>query len=374
MKSLEDLGRQPAAWLSGQGERGDIVLSSRVRLARNIANHFYPQRADEEQHRQVVDLISTALDKTGISKSGCFIESENIDEFSRDILIERHLISQEFLRDDRPRGLFINEDETSSLMVNEEDHLRMQAVSSGMNIRQAMATASDIDEQLGSVLEYDTDPRLGYLTACPTNVGTGMRASVLIHLPGLVLTKEMDAILSQVAKIGLTVRGFYGEGSDVVGNLFQISNQTTLGRSEDDLIESLEKVTRQLIAYEQDARGKMFADAPYQIKDKIWRALGILAMARVLTSDEVMNLLSAARLGVSTEIIKGIDLALLNELLLYTRRAHLQRLMGRRMTAEDRDIARAKLIRQRLWPAVRIIEEEIEDEDDTDIDKTDEDE
>lgn len=368
MKSLEELGSQPAAWLSGQGERGDIVLSSRVRLARNIADHLYPQRADATQHRQVVDIIGAAMDKTGIIKSGFFVESETIDEFSRDILIERHLISREFLRDDRPTALFISEDETASLMINEEDHLRMQAVSSGMNIRQAMAAASELDERLGSIMEYDTDPRLGYLTACPTNVGTGMRASVLIHLPGLVLTRDMDTVLSQVSKIGLTVRGFYGEGSDVIGNLFQISNQTTLGRSEEDLIESLEKVTRQLIAYEQDARTRLFADAPYQIKDKIWRALGILALARVLTSDEVMNLLSAVRLGVSTAIIEGLDLGQLNELLLCTRRAHLQRLMGRRMTAEDRDVARATLIRQRLWPAVRVMDNEKDDYDDTDDD------
>ena len=356
MKSLDDLGNRPAAWLSGQGERGDIVLSSRVRLARNIADHLYPQRANDEQHKRVVDLVSTAIEKTGIGKTGCFVESASIDEFSRDLLIERHLISQEFLRDDRSAGLFITEDETTSLMINEEDHLRMQAVSSGMNIRQAMATVLDLDDQLGAVLEYDTDPRLGYLTSCPTNVGTGMRASVLIHLPGLVLTRDMDNMLSQVAKIGLTVRGFYGEGSDVIGNLFQISNQTTLGRSEDDLVESLEKVTRQLIAYEQDARGRLFADAPDQIKDKIWRALGILGLARVLTSDEVMNLLSAVRLGVSSNIIKGVDYALLNELLLCTRRGHLQRIIGRRMTADDRDVARAALIRERLWPIIRTMD------------------
>ncbi len=356
MKSLDDLGHQPAAWLSGQGERGDIVLSSRVRLARNIADHLYPQRANEDQHKRVVDLISTAIDKTGVAKTGCFVDSAGIDEFSRDILIERHLISQEFLRDDRSGGLFITEDETTSLMINEEDHLRMQSVSSGMNIRQAMATVTDLDDQLGSIIEYDTDPRLGYLTACPTNVGTGMRASVLIHLPGLVLTRDMDNMLSQVSKIGLTVRGFYGEGSDVIGNLFQISNQTTLGRSEDDLIESLEKVTRQLIAYEQDARSRLFADASDQIKDKIWRAVGILGLARVLTSDEVMNLLSAVRLGVSTKILTGIDYSLLNELLLCTRRAHLQKMVGRRMSAEDRDVARAALIRERLWPVVKTMD------------------
>jgi protein arginine kinase len=357
MITLENLGNRPAVWLSGEGERADIVLSSRVRLARNIAGHLYPQRANTDQHNQVVDLIGAAVEKTGIGESGQFFASGGIDEFTREILIERHLISPEFLRDDQPRGLFIANDEAASLMVNEEDHVRIQSVSSGMNIRQAMAVATDIDDHMSAVLEYDTDPRLGYLTACPTNVGTGMRASILIHLPGLVLTREMDSVLGQVAKIGLTVRGFYGEGSDVLGNLFQISNQTTLGRSEDDLIDSLEKVTRQLISYEEDARNKLFADAPYQIKDKIWRALGILALARVLRSDEVMNLLSAVRLGVAAGVVDGVSYAMLNELLLTSQRAHLQRLMERRMSAEDRDIARAKLVRERLWPAIRVLED-----------------
>jgi len=357
MRSLDDLGAQPAAWLSGEGERADIVLSARVRLARNVARHLYPQRADADQHQEVIDLIHAAIDKTGIGRAGTFFESESIDEFTRDILIERHLISPEFLRDDRPRGLFIADDETTAVMINEEDHLRIQAVASGMNIGEAMGMANRIDDALSSVIEYDTDPRLGYLTACPTNVGTGMRASVLIHLPGLVLTGDMDKVLTQVAKIGLTVRGFYGEGSDVLGNLFQVSNQTTLGRSEDDLVESLDKVSKQLITYEEEARGRLFHDAPHQIKDKIWRALGILSLARVLTSDEVMNLLSAVRLGVAAGLIAGIRFALLNELLLASQPAHLQRVMGRRMAAEERDVARASLIRQRLWPTIRVMED-----------------
>ena len=356
MRSLDDLGAQPAAWLSGEGERADVVLSSRVRLARNVARHLYPQRADADQHQEVVDLIHAAADKTGITHAGSFFESGQIDEFTRDLLIERHLISVEFLRDDRPRGLFVADDEATAAMINEEDHLRIQAVTSGMNIREAMGMATRIDDAFGSVIEYDTDPRLGYLTACPTNVGTGMRASVLIHLPGLVLTRDMDNVLAQVSKIGLTVRGFYGEGSDVLGNLFQISNQTTLGRSEDDLLESLEKVSKQLITYEEEARARLFRDAPYQIKDKIWRALGILALARVLTSDEVMNLLSAVRLGVAVKVINGVDFSLLNELLLTSQRAHLQRIMRRRMAAEERDVARAKIIRERLWPAIRQLE------------------
>ncbi len=353
MAIIDELGTRPAAWVSGDGEEAEIVLSSRVRLARNIAGHLYPQRADLEQNQSVVDLLGSAVTKCGIGETGEFVSADEVDDLSGEILVERHLISREFLHYDRPRGLYVSANEAASVMVNEEDHVRIQAVASGMDIRQAMAQVAEVDGQLGEVLEFDTDPRLGFLTSCPTNVGTGMRASVLIHLPGLVLTEDMDSVLQQVSKIGLTVRGFHGEGSDVRGNLFQISNQTTLGRSEEDLIESLERIAKQLIAFELDARRKLFADAPYLIEDKIWRSLGMLSLARVLTSAEALNLLSAVRLGVTNDLINGLDLATLNELLLSTQPAHLQRAMKRRMSSEDRDVARAKLVRERLWPILQ---------------------
>jgi protein arginine kinase len=347
--NFEDLAKRPVSWLSGDGQHADLVLSSRVRLARNLAKHRYPMRAEPQEAEEVVALVRTAIEKSSEAVgSGGFFESASLTRDDRDLLVERHLISPEFMRDDLPRGLYVDSQLASSLMVNEEDHLRIQTVRSGLDLSAAMDRARALEISLSEALRFDYDTRLGYLTACPTNVGTGLRVSVLIHLPGLVLTKEMDMVLQQITKIGLNVRGFYGEGSDVLGNLFQVSNQTTLGRTEEDLVDSLEKVTQQLLSYENNARRTLFTDAGDQIRDKIWRAYGILANARVLTSQEVMSLLSAVRLGVAAGEPLGLDLAQINDLLLSTQPAHLQRLAGREMTPEERDVARAELIRSRL--------------------------
>jgi protein arginine kinase len=277
-----------------------------------------------------------------------FLDSETVGPDDRDLLVERHLISPEFMRDEMPRGLYVDNDLSLSMMVNEEDHLRLQVVCSGLDLHHAMERARAAELELAASLHFDYDARLGYLTACPTNVGTGLRVSVLIHLPGLVLTKEMDTVLAQIGKIGFAVRGFYGEGSDVLGNLFQISNQTTLGRTEEDLVDSLEKVTVQLLSHEANARRTLFTDAVYQIKDKIWRAYGILTHARVLTSQEVMSLLSAVRLGAAMGESIPLDMGQINDLMLVTQPAHLQRLYDRSMGAEERDVARADLVRRRL--------------------------
>ncbi len=348
IRSFDELVQRPVTWLSGEGEHAEVVLSSRIRLARNLSRHRYPARAEVDEARAVVDLVKTAVEKSPLVQGGAFFESTELGEIERDLLVERHLISPEFMRDETPRGLYVDDDEAASLMINEEDHLRIQAVRSGLDIKQALDRARGLETQLAEGLSFDFDSRLGFLTACPTNVGTGLRVSVLIHLPGLVLIKEMDTVLSQVNKIGLAVRGFYGEGSDVLGNLFQVSNQTTLGRSEEDLVDSLEKVTRQLLAYESNARRRLFTDAPDHIRDKIWRAFGILANARVLSSQEVMNLLSAVRLGVAMGESMGLDLGQINQLMLSTQPAHLQHHFGKTMTPEERDVARAELVRKQL--------------------------
>ncbi|MBI3871634.1 MAG: protein arginine kinase [candidate division Zixibacteria bacterium] len=346
--SFDDMATRPVSWLSGSGEHADVVLSSRVRLARNLSKHRYPVRAEPEEAAEVVTLVRTALEKSALIRDGAFFESTNLDREDRDFLIECHLISPEFMRDETPRALYVDGDLGSSLMVNEEDHLRIQAVRSGLDLRQSMEKARSVEQELAGALTFDYDSRLGYLTACPTNVGTGLRVSVLIHLPGLVLTKEMDTVLQQISKVGLAVRGFYGEGSDVLGNLFQVSNQTSLGRTEEDLVDSLEKVTRQLLSYEANARRTLFTDAAHQIRDKIWRAYGILTNARVLTSQEIMNLLSAVRLGVAAGEPLGLDMAQINNLMLSTQPAHLQRFFDKDMPPEQRDVARADLVRSRL--------------------------
>lgn len=345
---FEQYVEKPAKWLEADGAEAAVVISSRVRLARNIADHQYPDRADSDVHSRVKEFVQEALDSSGLLDKGALYESETVSELDRSFLIERHLISPEFMRTRTNRAIYISTDGAVSIMINEEDHLRIQSFRSGLEIRTAMENAEKIDNKLGEKLEYDYSNDYGFLTSCPTNVGTGLRASVLIHLPGLVLTNEIDAVISQITKLGLAVRGFYGEGTDVLGNLFQISNQTTLGRSEEDIIGSLEEVSRQLIGHEENARTTLIRDAGEEIKDKIWRAYGILKHARVLSSEEAMNLLSAVRLGVAMGILDMLPLKLVNEIMLLIQPAHLQKLLNEELSPSERDNRRAELVRHKF--------------------------
>ncbi|MBU1320343.1 MAG: protein arginine kinase [candidate division Zixibacteria bacterium] len=345
---FEELVDKPAKWLQADGTDAAIVLSSRIRLARNVADIHYPDRASDEMQAKAKEYVRSALEEKGMLDIGKLYESETIDDLDRNFLIERHLISPEFLRTSTNRALYVRDDESVSIMINEEDHLRIQSFQSGLEIQTAMNNAERTDHELGNKLEYDFSSDYGFLTSCPTNVGTGLRASVLIHLPGLVLTNEIDGVLSQITKVGLAVRGFYGEGSDVLGNIFQVSNQTTLGRKEEDIIGSLEEVTRQLMAHEENARTTLIRDAGEEIKDKIWRAYGILKHARVLSSGEAMNLLSAMRMGVAMGILDMLPLRLINEIMLLVQPAHLQKLLNEELSPSERDSRRAQLVRERL--------------------------
>jgi protein arginine kinase len=345
---FEGLIGHTASWLKADGRDAAIVVSSRVRLARNIQNMLYPNKSSADESDKVREYIRKALEKKGLLDNGQFFHSEDIDELDRKFLIERHMISPEFLTNRISRGLYITDEEDISIMINEEDHLRIQALVSGMEIKNAMEIAEEVDARLGQILSYDYDGDYGFLTSCPTNCGTGMRASVLIHLPGLVLLREIDKIIENITKLGLTVRGFYGEGTEVLGNLFQISNQTTLGRTEQDITDSLEQVTHQLIEHEENARRILIRDAPDEIKDKIWRAYGILKHARVLTSEETMNLLSAVRLGMALGVLDMIPLTFLNEILILAQPAHIQRLFGEDLSPSERDAKRAELIRGKV--------------------------
>ncbi len=349
---FDDMIRHPATWLEGNGTEAEIVLSARVRLARNISGLRYPPIAQQEDREKVLAYAEDAITYGKDFLKGRLLYVNDMDIIDRDFLIERHLVSPEFMQNASARGLYIGPEEKLCIMINEEDHLRIQAISSGLTIEDSFDEASRADDFLSKRLEFDFDDEFGYLTSCPTNVGTGMRASVLIHLPGLVLTRDIENVISRITKLGLAVRGFYGEGTEVLGNLFQVSNQTTLGRSEEDIIESLGQVTNQIIDYENEAREKLFRDARDQIEDKIWRAYGILSNARILTSEEVMNLLSAVRLGYGMGVIKDISLNVINELLLFSQPAHLQKYLKMKMGAEERDFARAKLVRQKLAKSV----------------------
>lgn len=345
---IDEMAAKPAPWLSGEGPDSFAVLSSRIRLARNASEFPFPPAAGTDVREKIIEYISAAFDKLQVLKNGSFYRSADIDPMDQKFLVERHLISPEFMRGGIGRGLYIDNRETISIMVNEEDHFRLQVISSGMSLADCWKEANKVELDLAGIVEFDFDDTFGYLTSCPTNVGTGLRASLLIHLPALVLTRKIDDVIGRISKVGLMVRGFYGEGTEVLGNLFQISNQTTLGRTEEEIIDSLAKISSQILEYEKSAQETLMNDAPEQIEDKVWRSYGILNNARVLTSNEVMNLLSALRLGLSLELTDKITYKELNELMIMTQPAHLQKLVGREMDNTERDMIRANLVRERL--------------------------
>jgi len=342
------MAKKPATWLSGEGDEALVVLSSRVRLARNVAGCSFPTTADSETRKRIIGYFDSTIAKSELLSSGKLFTATDLSELDRDFLVERHLISPVFLDGDASKALLIGESERLSIMVNEEDHLRVQSLSAGLDPQGAFELAMKYETEIGRFVEYDYDRDFGFLTACPTNAGTGMRASVLIHLPGLVLTREIDKVISQITRSGLVVRGFYGEGSDVLGNLFQISNQNTLGVTEQDIINHISRISRDIIEQEASARQRLVDEAQDMIEDKIWRAFGILKHARVLTSDEVMNLLSAVRLGHAMKMIDFLDLALINEMLLLSQPAHLQKYYGHQMDPAKRDFVRAQMVREKL--------------------------
>jgi protein arginine kinase len=342
---LQTMVQHPIGWLDGSGEFSGIILSSRVRLARNVRDIPFSHQASEGQLKDVQTQALQAQQQSQQLKNVFFLSTSAMTDLDKQFLVERHLISPSLLETGGTRGILVGDKEIVSIMLNEEDHLRLQAILSGFQPKSAWHIIDRIDDDLASSLDYAFSDRFGYLTACPTNTGTGMRASVLIHLPALVLTQEIDKVLRGITQVGLAVRGFYGEGTAVSGNLFQISNQTTLGQSEEDIINSLERVTKQIIGYEEEARKTMLRDAKPQIEDKIWRALGIIQNARVLTSQEFMNLSSAVRLGVAMGMITTVNIKTLNQLMVWTQPSHLQKRAGREMDPADRDTYRANLVR-----------------------------
>ncbi len=328
---LDGLVGKPSHWLTAEGGEADLVLSTRVRLARNLADHHFAQRADDQALRSIVSRVVSACESSAELRGGSFLPISELEELDRQFLAERHLISREMMALERPGGLYLSSDERTSVMINEEDHLRLQAVVSGLDTDAAWERVRSAEEDLDGSLDLAFSDELGYLTACPTNVGTGMRVSVFMHLPSLVLTKKIRQVLRGVSQVGLAVRGFYGEGSEILGNFFQISNQNTLGHAESEILTDLEKVVRQVIDAEQRARGLLVRDARLQIEDKVFRAHGVLRNARMLTAQEMINLTSAVRFGVAIGVCREVSLATLNELLVLTQPAHLQKLAGRTM-------------------------------------------
>jgi protein arginine kinase len=273
---------------------------------------------------------------------------DNLSTLDKQILVERHLISREHAAKSSGSGLVLNHDETLCVMINEEDHMRMQALRPGLQIRQAWQAIDRVDSELEKKLDYAFNSDLGYLTACPTNIGTGIRVSAMLHLPGLVLAEQINPIIQSVNKLGLAVRGLYGEGTEALGNVFQVSNQMTLGESESAIVERLEKVLSQIIEHEENARATLLEKKPKMVFNHIGRAYGILANAHSISSKETMNLLSLMRLGVDVNLFPGVDRSLVDELFILTQPAHLQKQHSEKLSAEERDLLRADMVRERL--------------------------
>jgi protein arginine kinase len=353
MIEIDTLGDFGLSWLEASGPHADIVLSTRVRLARNLQGHgFSPRIADDERLR-ILARVQQAAEKGMLLREGVSVDVTSLDPLARQVLLERHLVSRELVGADSQgphagAGLLIGPEEQAGVMVNEEDHLRLQSLMSGLRLHDAHRQVDALDEELGGELPMAYHHEFGYLTSCPTNVGTGLRASVLVHLPGLVLTKEIAKVLQGIGQVGLTFRGLYGEGSEVVGNFFQVSNQTTLGKPEEDLIDHLHKIVQQVIQYEMQARTVLMREAPAVMEDKIWRAYGLLRYARSLSFDEVMNLLSGVRLGVSMKLLSGLSVYTLNKIMIYTQAAHLEQAAGRSLTDQESDLHRAAYVRRTL--------------------------
>ncbi len=323
-------------------------MSSRVRLARNLKDATFPGWAKKPERVRVFELIRPAVESLPEMK-GAFSEAmDNLGALDKQILVERHLISREHAAKSSGSGLVLNRDETFCVMINEEDHLRMQALRPGLQLRQAWAAIDHLDSELEKKLDYAFNNDLGYMTACPTNLGTGIRVSAMLHLPGLVLAEQINPIIQSVNKLGLAVRGLYGEGTEALGNIFQVSNQMTLGENETTIVERLDKVLSQIIEHEENARQTLFEKKSKVVYNHIGRAYGILANAHSISSKETMNLLSLMRLGVDLELFPGTERALVDELFILTQPAHLQKQLSDKLSAEERDLIRADMLRERL--------------------------
>lgn len=339
-------------WLEASGRHANVVLSTRVRLARNLEGFAFTGRARDGERLRVLAQVEGVLGEVDALRDGLVLRVDEMPALDRLLLHERHLVSKELAGLEEPfplrSGAAVVVGDQTSLMVNEEDHLRLQAVRSGFALPETFARIQELERQLGARLPFAYHQEFGFLTACPTNVGTGMRASVLIHLPGLVLTKEIGKVLAGLQQMGLTYRGLYGEGSEVVGNFFQISNQTTLGRSEDELLDQLLRVVGHVVEREEEARRVLWRDAGYIIEDKLWRAFGTLRYARNLTFEEAMNLLSGVRLAVGLKLIRGLSVYTLNKLLIFSQAAHLAYAEGRPLSESETCQARARYVRHAL--------------------------
>jgi protein arginine kinase len=345
---LNDLARNSGEWLRGTGPESDIVISSRIRLARNLAEFPFISRASPQDRAQIERIMRECILNTNTSGDLFYLAVDELEGVDRQFLVERHLISREHAESQGRRAVAIDRAEKFSLMINEEDHLRMQVLQSGLNLQGVWEQISRIDDSIEQKVTYAFHDKLGYLTACPTNVGTGMRVSVMLHLPALVITRQIDKVFRSLQKISLAVRGLFGEGSQAMGDFYQISNQITLGRSETELVQQVSDIVPVIIDYERQARQFLIKESQENLHDRVSRAYGILRTAQTISSEETMHLLSSVRMGVNLGLIQDLQIAHINELFIHTQPAHLQKMAGNELGSADRNIERARYLRQYL--------------------------
>ena len=345
---LDDLLKHTSEWLKGTGPNSDVVISSRIRLARNLDKVPFPHWANKKQAEEVLKTIEETKEKVDHLKGATTFNLADLDSIDKQFLIERHLMSHEHAQKTDHKAVIIDSEEILSIMVNEEDHLRMQVMQSGFNLFEAWNIINTIDDSLAKELPFAFLADWGYLTACPTNTGTGMRSSVMLHLPALVMARQIDRVLAAIAKLSFTTRGLYGEGTQATGNFFQISNQVSLGHSEEEIIGNLNGLIRQIIEQENQAREAILSRNRAMLEDRISRSFGILKCAHIITSQETTELLSLVRLGSDLGMVKDIDRRTVNELFITTQPAHLQKIEKKKLSSQERDVERAEIIRDTL--------------------------
>jgi protein arginine kinase len=345
---LNELTQTSGEWLRGLGPEADIVISSRIRLARNLADFPFISRATPQDRLQIERSLRDAILAANSSGDLLYVAVDELEGVDRQFLVERHLISREHAESQGRRAVAIDRTERFSLMINEEDHLRIQVLQSGFNLDSVWEQINNIDDGIEERVTYAFHERLGYLTACPTNVGTGMRVSVMLHLPALVITRQIEKVFRSLQKISLAVRGLYGEGSQATGDFYQISNQITLGRSEQELVQQVRDIVPVIIDYERQARQFLIKESHENLHDRVSRAYGILRTAQTISSEETMHLLSSVRMGVNLGLIQDLRIADINDLFIRTQPAHLQKLTGNELASTDRNIERARYLRHHL--------------------------
>jgi protein arginine kinase len=337
-------------WMKENGPDCDIVMSSRIRLARNFENRSFPLIAKAEELDDVLEFFQENYQDTAFDQQGAlqFIRIADLSPIEKKVLVEKHLISPHLTEHAEEAGVLLSESEQVSIMVNEEDHLRIQLYLPGFQLQKALNEAFKVDDWLEQKITYAFDEERGYLTTCPTNVGTGLRASVMMHLPALTMTHQMNRLTPAINQLGLVVRGIYGEGSEAQGNIYQISNQITLGKSEQDIVEDLESVVSQLIEQERQARETLTEELSIQLEDRIFRSYGTLRYSRIIESKEAATCLSDVRLGIDLGYIEDMPQSILNELMVLIQPGFLQRYAKRSLSGRERDVLRASLIRERM--------------------------